>query len=67
MSATALDREARPRTGLVGMAIFLVTDAMAPAGTDLTEFTLGGRPIYRRQPGLRQDLPPSGSGNALNP
>jgi N-acetylglucosamine-6-phosphate deacetylase len=28
--------------------LFLVTDAMAPAGTDVTEFSLGGRPIYRR-------------------
>ena len=29
-------------------ALFLVTDAMAVAGTDLTEFTLGGRKILRR-------------------
>lgn len=28
--------------------LFLVTDAMAVAGTELTEFPLGGRPIYRR-------------------
>ncbi|WP_127900624.1 N-acetylglucosamine-6-phosphate deacetylase [Solirhodobacter olei] len=28
--------------------LFLVTDAMAPAGTDMAEFTLGDRPIYRR-------------------
>lgn len=28
--------------------IFLVTDAMAAAGTDLSEFTLGGRRILRR-------------------
>lgn len=28
--------------------LYLVTDAMAPAGTDLTEFTLGGRRILRR-------------------
>lgn len=27
--------------------IFLVTDAMAPAGTDMTEFHLNGRPILR--------------------
>ncbi len=29
-------------------AVFLVTDSMAAAGTDLTEFTLNGRTIYRR-------------------
>ncbi|WP_102224570.1 N-acetylglucosamine-6-phosphate deacetylase [Acidimangrovimonas sediminis] len=29
--------------------LFLVTDAMAPAGTPLTEFTLGGRRILRRE------------------
>lgn len=28
--------------------LFLVTDAMAPAGTEKTEFTLGGRTILRR-------------------
>lgn len=28
--------------------IFLVTDAMAPIGTDITEFTLNGRTIYRK-------------------
>ncbi|MBI1217120.1 MAG: N-acetylglucosamine-6-phosphate deacetylase [Rhodobacteraceae bacterium] len=28
--------------------LFLVTDAMAPAGTTMTEFTLGGRRILRR-------------------
>lgn len=28
--------------------IFLVSDAMAVAGTDVTEFTLNGRPIHRR-------------------
>ncbi|MFC2969121.1 N-acetylglucosamine-6-phosphate deacetylase [Acidimangrovimonas pyrenivorans] len=28
--------------------LFLVTDAMAPAGTAMTEFTLGGRTILRR-------------------
>ena len=27
--------------------IFLVSDAMAPAGTDMTEFHLNGRPIHR--------------------
>lgn len=27
--------------------IFLVTDAMAPLGTDMTQFTLNGRTIYR--------------------
>ncbi len=29
-------------------SVFLVTDAMAPAGTDITEFTLNGRRILRR-------------------
>ncbi len=29
-------------------AVFLVTDAMATAGSDITEFTLNGRKIYRR-------------------
>jgi N-acetylglucosamine-6-phosphate deacetylase len=29
--------------------VFLVTDAMAVAGTDLTEFTLNGRMIHRRE------------------
>lgn len=29
--------------------IFLVTDAMAPTGTELTEFALGNRTIYRRE------------------
>ena len=28
--------------------IFLVTDAMATIGTDLTDFTLNGRTIYRK-------------------
>jgi N-acetylglucosamine-6-phosphate deacetylase len=28
--------------------VFLVTDAMAPAGTDMTEFTLNGRVIHRQ-------------------
>lgn len=28
--------------------LFLVSDAMAPAGSDITEFTLGGRRILRR-------------------
>ncbi|WP_373235930.1 N-acetylglucosamine-6-phosphate deacetylase [Cohaesibacter celericrescens] len=28
--------------------IFFVTDAMSPTGTDVTEFILGGRTIYRR-------------------
>ncbi len=29
-------------------AVFLVTDAMATAGSDITEFSLNGRTIYRR-------------------
>ena len=29
--------------------LFLVTDAMAPAGTSLTSFTLNGRTVYRRE------------------
>jgi len=33
--------------------IFLVTDAMAPLGTDMTSFTLNGRTIYRRDGSLR--------------
>lgn len=28
--------------------LFLVSDAMAAAGTEMAEFSLGGRPIYRR-------------------
>lgn len=34
-------------------AIFLVTDAMATVGSDMTEFTLNGRTIYRRDRCLR--------------
>src|SRR5690606_32215639 len=33
--------------------IFLVTDAMAPLGTDMDSFTLNGRNIYRRDGSLR--------------
>ncbi|WP_095083664.1 N-acetylglucosamine-6-phosphate deacetylase [Mesorhizobium sophorae] len=33
--------------------IVLVTDAMAPIGTDMTSFTLNGRTIYRRDGSLR--------------
>ncbi|PLP57330.1 N-acetylglucosamine-6-phosphate deacetylase [Mesorhizobium loti] len=33
--------------------IFLVTDAMATIGTDMTEFTLNGRTIYRKDGSLR--------------
>lgn len=33
--------------------IFLVTDAMATIGTDMTEFTLNGRTVYRRDGSLR--------------
>ncbi|MGB3830648.1 MAG: N-acetylglucosamine-6-phosphate deacetylase [Mesorhizobium sp.] len=33
--------------------IFLVTDAMAPLGTDMTSFTLNGRTIYRSDGSLR--------------
>ncbi len=33
--------------------IFLVTDAMATIGTDLTSFTLNGRTIYRKDGSLR--------------
>jgi len=30
-------------------AVFLITDAMATVGSDITEFTLNGRTIYRRE------------------
>ncbi|MFD9902497.1 N-acetylglucosamine-6-phosphate deacetylase [Mesorhizobium sp. NPDC059025] len=33
--------------------IFLVTDAMATIGTNMTEFTLNGRTIYRKEGSLR--------------
>lgn len=33
--------------------IFLVTDAMAPAGTEATSFELNGRTVYRRDGALR--------------
>ncbi len=33
--------------------VFLVTDAMATIGTDMTEFTLNGRTIYRKDGSLR--------------
>lgn len=33
--------------------IFLVSDSMSQAGTDITEFTLNGRMIYRRDGALR--------------
>ncbi|MCG7508919.1 N-acetylglucosamine-6-phosphate deacetylase [Mesorhizobium retamae] len=33
--------------------IFLVTDAMATIGTDMTEFTLNGRTVYRKDGSLR--------------
>ncbi len=33
--------------------IFLVTDAMSPTGTDVAEFTLTGRTVYRRNGALR--------------
>lgn len=33
--------------------IFLVTDAMATMGTDMTEFTLNGRTVYRKDGSLR--------------
>lgn len=33
--------------------IFLVTDAMATIGTDMMEFTLNGRTVYRRDGSLR--------------
>ena len=36
-----------------GAGLFLVSDAMAVAGTDLTEFTLAGRRILRRDGQLR--------------
>ncbi len=35
--------------------IFLVTDAMSPIGTDMTEFTLNGRTIHRRDGRLTLD------------
>lgn len=38
---------------LAGERIFLVSDAMAAAGTDLTEFTLSGQRILRRDGALR--------------
>jgi N-acetylglucosamine-6-phosphate deacetylase len=38
-----------------GVGIYLVTDAMAPAGTDMTEFTLNGRRILRRDGRLTLD------------
>ncbi|MGD9917107.1 MAG: N-acetylglucosamine-6-phosphate deacetylase [Paenirhodobacter sp.] len=38
---------------LAGERIFLVTDAMAPAGTAMTEFPLAGRRILRRDRALR--------------
>lgn len=37
----------RTKAGPAGR-LFLVTDAMAPIGTDMTEFTLNGRKILRR-------------------
>ncbi|MFD2175547.1 N-acetylglucosamine-6-phosphate deacetylase [Rhodobacter lacus] len=40
---------------LAGERIFLVSDAMAPAGTELTEFTLAGRRILRRAGALRTE------------
>jgi N-acetylglucosamine-6-phosphate deacetylase len=33
--------------------IFLVSDSMSQAGTDLTQFDLGGRTVYRREGALR--------------
>ena len=44
---------ARLALRLAGERIFLVTDAMAPAGTGLTEFPLAGRRILRKGAALR--------------
>lgn len=44
---------ARLALRLAGERIFLVTDAMAAAGTELTEFPLAGRRIFRRDGALR--------------
>jgi N-acetylglucosamine-6-phosphate deacetylase len=33
--------------------VFLVTDAMSPIGTDMTEFALNGRTVFRRDGALR--------------
>ena len=46
MSAALRAKEALAQEG--GGRIFFVTDAMSPTGTEVTEFSLGGRVIYRR-------------------
>jgi N-acetylglucosamine-6-phosphate deacetylase len=45
--------EIAPRAKTGPGKIFLVTDAMATIGTDMTSFTLNGRTIYRKDGSLR--------------